>query len=227
QVAKPPRIPPSASLSGPHRRPSGRADEIEIIDGWAELTAVRLEGEIIDLRAALAVELNEVMIYGCQLVVRPDAELRVRGSRFERCDLSQLRVDALRASALSDCKLMGAELTGVVADVEMVNSQLTLTRFPEAKLKRVAFAGCTMRQVDFFDASLTDVSFDGCDLDEVNLDRARFEAVDLRYASTVDVRNTRDYRGCVITAVQAQAMAIQLADSLGLGIESDATVETQ
>ncbi len=227
RVAKPPRIPPSASRSGLLRPPSGRADEIEIIDGWAELTGVCLEGDVIDLRAALAVELNEVVVTGAQLVVRPDAELRIRGSRFERCDLSQLRFDTLRASTLNECKLMGAEATGVVADVELANCQLALARFPEARLERVAFSSCAMRQVDFFDASLTNVSFEGCELDEVNLDRTRFEAVDLRYASTVDVRNTSDYRGCVITAPQAQAMAIGLADSVGLSIESDATVETQ
>ena len=204
-----------------------REPAIEIDDGWAEINGVRLEGEEIDLRAATTVELTGVALIGSHLRVSPQAELRIRGCRLERCDLSRLSFDVLRTSTVTQCKLMGAGLTGVVADVEIVDSQLSLTRFAEARLDRVAFRRCTMHEVDFFDAALADISFDECELDRVNLDRARFEAVDLRYASTVDLRNAKDYGGCVITAVQAQAMALQLASAVGFGIESDPTTESK
>jgi uncharacterized protein YjbI with pentapeptide repeats len=226
QVARPPRLPPPGTASGP-RPPGDRGPVVEVDGGWAEIIGGRLEGEQLEVRAASTVEVDQVTLIGVQLQVDPQAELRVRGSRLEGCDLSRLQLDVVRTSTVRQCKLMGAELTGVVTDVEIVDCQLSLARFTGARLRRVAFRGCTMREVDFFDATLTDVSFEGCQLDQVNLDRARFEAVDLRHATTVDVRNAADYGGCVITSIQAQAMALQLASAAGFGIESDPMAESE
>jgi hypothetical protein len=53
----------------------------------------------------------------------------------------------------------------------------------------------------------------------VNLDRATFERVDLRETTGLGLRNTMDFSGCLITPLQAQAMALELAHSLGMGLE--------
>lgn len=238
EIARPPRLP--AHLSGPppagdggraaNARP-GTAEatgggEPEIVDGWAELSGPQVPGATLDLRAAERIEATGALFVDNRLLVAPDAALVVRRSRFERCDLSQLRLESVRSSVLSECKLVGAELGGGVVDVELIRCSLVLTRLRGARLERVRFEDCTLAETDLFESELRDVRFDGSTLDEVDLDRARFERVDLRNAASIDVRNARSYAGCVITVLQAHALALRLANDAGFGIESPADRET-
>ena len=215
ELAKPPRLPKLRSS------PSSTAEEVEVIDGWGEIDAIELVGQVIDLTDAATVEITDSSLIRCRLVVHPEAQLRVRRSVFDSCDLSQLRFDSVIQSRITACKLTGTEFEGKLADVELAHCALSMTRFPGAQLSRVLMGDCSLAEAEFFETSLIDVAFDDSVLEAVNMDRARFERVDLRRAAQMELLNCRDFSGCVITSIQAQAMALQLAHNLGLGIEND------
>jgi len=215
EYAKPPRLPKFRPGS------MSTAAEVEVFDGWAEIHAVELVGEVLDLADANTVEITDSSLGRCRLVVHPEAQIRVRRSQLESCDLSQVRFNTVSQSRFGGCKLTGTEFEGRLADAELAHCALAMTRFPGTQLSRVLMSDCTLTEADFFEAALSDVAFDDSVLDAVSLDRARFERVDLRQAAQIELLNCRDFSGCLITGLQAQAMALQLAHSLGLGIEND------
>lgn len=88
-------------------------------------------------------------------------------------------------------------------------------------MERIAFVDTVCRDVDLFESKLSDVSFDGCELANLNLDRATFERVDLRHATSIELTAIGNLAGCLITPIQAHSMALDLANALGLGIERD------
>ena len=238
EVARPPRLvglpaptptpaPAPAPVEPAEAQPSDSepADservQPEIVDGWADLHGPQPQGATIDLRGAERIEATEASFVDNRFLVAPHATLVVRRCVFVRCDLSQLRLESIRGSTLTECKLMGAELGRSAVDVELVRCSLALARLRGATLTRVRFEGCTLTGTDAFEAELVDVSFDQSSLTEVDLDRARFQRVDLRGAADVDVRNAASYEGCVITMIQAQGLAIRLAHDAGFSLEAE------
>lgn len=223
EVARQPRLGSVPEPTDLAPASTGTTVRLDMIDGWAEVVGPQPPGITLDGRGASTVEVVAASLVGVRLVTDPSVEMVIRGSRLIRCDLSSARLSSVRASILAECKLVGCELSGRLADTELDRCNLSLARLPGTMVERVRFLGCILTDTDLFEASLVDVDFEGSSL-AVEADRARFERVDLRHVAALELRNAGSYRGCVITPVQATALALRLAHEAGFDIEIEPPV---
>ncbi len=195
------------------------ASELSVVDGWCEIDGVFVDGGEIDAREAQVLVITASRLEGVTVLVGDDTRVRVLRSELEQCDLGPAAIESLLASRLVSCNLRGAVFADTVRDVLLVNCQLSHAYFGAATLDRVAMGGCVLRETDFYRSTLTDLAIDHCEMDAVNFDATTCERVDLR-ATNLDLMGVRDLTGCLVTADQVQALALQLADAVGLSIEA-------
>ena len=210
--SKPPRLGP-----WPGRREVG-ADDIEVIDGWCDIDGVHLAGVEIDVTAAETVVISGSRLDGVTLTLGPHTGVRLLRAELEGCVLAAATIESVIGTRLGGCDLRGAVFTDTVRDVELSTGQLSHSYWAGASLERVLIDRCVLRETDFHMAGLTDVGFERCEMEDVNFDATRCERVDLR-GTNLDLVGVRDLRGCLVTVDQVQAIALQLADVVGLSIE--------
>ncbi len=199
--------------------PPVAASELGVVDGWCEIDGGLADGGETDAREDEALVITASRLEGVAVLVGDDTRVRVLRSELERCDLGPAAIESLLASQLASCNLGGAVFTDTVCDTLLVNCQLSHAYFGAATLDRVAMQGCVLRETDFYRSTLTDLAIDHCEMDRVNLDGTTCERVDLR-ATNLDLMGVRDLTGCLVTADQVQALALELADAVGLSIEA-------
>ncbi|MCP5025586.1 MAG: pentapeptide repeat-containing protein [Actinomycetia bacterium] len=210
---KPPRLGP-----WPGRRQVGATD-IEVIDGWCDIDGVHLTGAELDVTEAETVVISGSRLDGVTLVLGPHTGVRFLRAELVGCVLATATIESLIGTRLASCDLRGAVFTNTVRDVEFTAGQLSHSYWAGASLERVLIEGCVLRETDFHMASLTDVAFEGCEMEGVNFDASQCERVDLR-GTNLDLVGIRDLTGCLVTIDQVQAIALQLADMVGLSIEN-------
>lgn len=95
--------------------------------------------------------------------------LRLEDCRFERCNLSNVRLDAtsLQNVAFQDCKLLGVNFSAcneLLFRVHFQGCQLQYAQFGGRRLAGTVFQQCSLPEADFTNADLTGAAFPGCDL---------------------------------------------------------------
>ncbi len=190
--------------------------------GFAEISNARLDGIEVDLYDIERLEIENSQLVATVLAhTTAELEISLAGSIVERSDLSRLRLTVVRQSRLVGLKLTGTDFSGAaIRDVEFVDCRLHLTSLRMAELERVTFTNCTFEDVDAYSAGLTDVTFPETRLNAFNLDQTRAERVDLREANLDGLKGLDRLEGFLIAEHQLPALAFQLADAVGLSIES-------
>ncbi len=189
--------------------------------GFAEVSSADLDNAMVDLSDVERLDVEDCHLSATVLDSACDAlEISLAGSLVERCDLSRFRFAVLRQSRLVGVKLTGTDFSGgMVRDVEFVDCMLHLTSFRMAELERVTFTNCVLEDVDAYSAGLTDVAFPESRLKVLNLDQTKAARVDLRHAQLDALKGLARLDGFLIAEHQLPALAHQLADAVGLGVE--------
>lgn len=90
----------------------------------------------------------------------------------------------------------------VVTALDLDGCVLRLANLRMSKLRRVAFVGCTIEDLDAHRAEFEDVSFDGSVLSSFSLARVAAERVDLRGCTTVGLRGVGRLDGLLVSEHQ-------------------------
>ncbi len=133
--------------------------------------------------------------------------------RVESVTIDAVTIDATEHGTveLLDCELSGATLeTGSSSRFVIADSILTGCDLSRARIETVRYG-----------ASLEDVSIAGSTLQSVIIDAARFQRVDLRGATALDLVGVGELGGCLITDVQALQLATHLALAAGASLERE------
>ncbi len=214
-VSEPFAAPPRLSRPDPQDNWSGA---VEFESGWGELAEVAVSGITIEVEPDDRLDINGSALR--DVIFGGNAEIESFRSSFDSCDLSRIRFPSLRATRLTDCKLVGVDLSAAeLADVVFERCVLRFVNMRMTRLRRVAFVDCTLHEVDAYDLDAEDVSFDGCELDTVNIDRLRATRVDLRAARRLGLDHLGSLAGCLVGEEQLHALTYQLAFAAGLDVE--------
>jgi len=106
---------------------------------------------------------------------------------FNDCNLSSAKTiqTTFGDVKFTACKMMGLHFetcNEFILSVSFENCILSYSSFYKRKVKKIAFASCTMHEVDFTDADLTESIFDKCDLKDAKFENTILEKADLRTA---------------------------------------------
>jgi len=153
-----------------------------------------------------------------------EAEVSLIDCELTDCDLSRVRLSNVRGCRLVGCKLAGTDLSGrPLRDTILERCALTYTNLRMSVVERVQFSDCAFRDADFFEAELDHVTFPSSSLEQVCFDRTRFQAVDLRDSTELDLTGTLNLTGCLIDEPQVFMMAHMLALRTGVAIAAGTT----
>jgi uncharacterized protein YjbI with pentapeptide repeats len=196
------------------------SSDIEVLHGRAYVTGIAFDGDAADLAAHAEVELDSCALSDLSIGGDDPVEVSANRCTFDSCDLSRSRFREIRQCRISGSKLTGADLSNAdLVDVVFERCVLHLTQLRMARLQRVLFSDCVLREVDAFELVAEDVAFDGSELERVNLDRLRGTRVDLRGARSLSFEGVGRLEGCLIADHQLHDLAYELAFAAGLGIE--------
>ncbi len=96
------------------------------------------------------------------------------------------------------------------------SAQLDLASFAGARLTRVTFEDCVMRQTDVMDAELESVRFHSCDMTEFDLRGAKLARCELRDCRLEGVRGADGLRGAAMPWADIVGLAGVWAAELGI-----------
>lgn len=197
------------------------AEDAELIDaGRGQVSGAAIEGDLDALSRFDEVELESSIVQSLSIGAEPPPLIEAYRSAFQTCDLSGMRIPTLRQCRISDSKLTGTDFSeGRLTDVVFERCLLQLTQLRMARIERVQFIDCTLREVDAFELVAENVSFDGSELDRVNIDRLRANRVDLRGAQVLSFEAMGRLDGCLVSEAQLHGLVYDLAFAAGLGVE--------
>lgn len=199
--------------------------EIEVIDGWVELTDATLDGRVLAFPDVEVVEFTNVTLRSCRLILGSDAIVRVRRSTLINCDISQVHFKTVTTSRFESCKMTGTSFLGEMSDLELHNCRLQLSSLAMTSIDRVAFNDCEFADVDLLESRLSDVTFDGSRLQGVSVHRAAFDRVDLRGAAPLELANIGSLAGCMVDNNQIYELAPLLAAMVGLRTPTEPAID--
>jgi uncharacterized protein YjbI with pentapeptide repeats len=143
---------------------------------------------------------------------------------FDKCDLANLRARecSIRRASFAASRMTGLTwITGTMQDVTFDGCRIDLGYFSATKISDVVFTGCRLDQANFGDAELSNVRFENCDLSGVQFSGARL--ADTRFSGCVlnGISGVTSLRGASMTSADALALAVTLAQALGISIDDD------
>jgi uncharacterized protein YjbI with pentapeptide repeats len=121
----------------------------------------------------------------------------------------------------ADCRLTGVQLIeAAIHDVAITRSRVDLSLLRFARLARVVFDGCELREADFHGATLESVRFDGCDLTGASFAKATLASCELRRCAIDGLRGAERLRGSAMpwqdivdgAGVWAHTLGIEVLD---------------
>ena len=133
----------------------------------------------------------------------------------------------IRGGSLSRVEIAGGRLTGLrlpeseLRDVVWRNSAADMAAFRHARLHRVMFDGCNLRQADFMGARFEQARFQDCDLAGAAFAHARFVDSELRRCRMSGIEGIDGLRGAAIDLEQVLDLAPALAAALGIAVLPD------
>jgi uncharacterized protein YjbI with pentapeptide repeats len=165
------------------------------------------------------VELDEVELDGADLRGLEAPRLELRDCRFVDCDLANVvaRGASLLRVEVRDCRATGLRCAdATLADVRFAATRGDLAAFRFARLTRVAFDGCVLRELDLHGAHLDAVTFLDCDLTGAVLTGATLRDVDLRRCALDGLVGVEHLRGATIERDAVHALGEAMAAALGI-----------
>lgn len=165
-------------------------------------------------------ELSSVNLSSTVLNLDVEMDIEIYRSALDRVDLSRQVIRSVLQSRITDCRLLGTELEGIISDVHFLNSHIELASFRECHLRRVIFERCTFVDADFYRARMSDVSFRDSVINGIGFDHTTIQRVDLR-SSTLAIGDISSLAGCLVTPDQAMGLAVQAVRKLGLLVDID------
>jgi uncharacterized protein YjbI with pentapeptide repeats len=174
--------------------------------------------------AGLAEGLEGVRTRDARLAGARLGRLGLLDCAFERCDLAGL--DA-RESSIVRVEIAGSRLTGLqgsaalLRDVVLRDCRMDLAALRDARLERVTFERCDLRELDLQGARLHEVRFHGCDLGEAILLEADCTRCELRDCSYRGLRGVEGLSGTAIGWPDAIELAPAFAAALGVRVLED------
>ncbi len=213
--AAPPRITP------PRRCSLVEPDDLELDRGLLELSGVDLRSATLAVEGVDELLIEDSIVSGVDLTAMTASTLDIVRSTLDRCDLSRMPIRSIRGSRIAGTKLVGSELSGaMLTDVHFERCTFRYANLRMANLRRVRFEECQLVDVDAFEASMEDVEFEGSVIAELNIDRLSATRVDLRHASTLELRGIGNLQGMLVAEEQLPGLAHLLAAAVGLDIEA-------
>ncbi|MGY1436446.1 pentapeptide repeat-containing protein [Streptomyces reniochalinae] len=184
---------------------------------------VRFEGLDLSGTDGGGATLLDVGMYRCALDEARLTRLRVIDSVLEGVwgvgtDLAggELRDVELRDARLGGVQLHGARLNRVLVR----GGKIDYLNLRQAQLTDVTFEGCVLTEPDFGGASLERVAFRDCVLRRAEFHQVRFENVDLRGATELDIATgVGNLAGAVVSSGQLMELAPAFAAQLGVRVE--------
>ena len=186
-----------------------------------ELSWQRLDSATIDLDGLGRLDIDHCHLKNVVFVHAEGTEVFVSESIVEGSDLSRLALVSVAECAINGSKLVGTDFSGnVIRDTDVDGCVLRLANLRMTMLQRVAFAGCTIEDVDAYGAEFEDVSLHDCTVSALSIDRATATRVDLRGSAPLDLTGVGRLDGFLVADDQLFALAAQLAVAAGLTIEA-------
>jgi len=207
----PPRLPSSLAVDaapGP-------------IEDGDELVARDVRGlAAADARLA-AVQFTEVLLRDADFTGSVLVDAVVRDVVFEHAKLANT---TFRGGALTRVLVEGGRLTGLqVAETEIRDCVwracgADMASFRHARLERVTFEDCVLREADFTGLRGDWVRFHDCDLRGAGFGHAEFSRSELRRCRMDDVEGVEGLRGTSMELEQMLTLAPAMARALGVAL---------
>lgn len=208
--ASEPRLPAHLDFPG-----AGRAPAAE--DGrWSTARAERLVSPSAQLPA---LTLDEIRLSDCELSGARIDSLDVIDCELSGCDVANLETRRLAARRTL---VAASRLTGVVgagaelADVVFERCQMDLVTLREARLERVVFRDCVLREADLGAMRGDSVVFEDCDMTGVTLTGSRFARSELRSCRLDGLSGVEALRGVAMADDDVLSLARVFAAALGI-----------
>ncbi len=170
-------------------------------------------------RVRHGVDLDEVVLDGADLRGLEAPRLELRDCRFVDCDLANLvaRGASMLRVEVRDCRAVGLQCAdATLVDVRFAATRGDLAAFRFARLTRVAFEGCVLRELDLHGATLDAVTFVDCDLSGAVLTGATLRDVDVRRCTLDGLVGVEHLRGAAIERDAVHELGVAMAAALGI-----------
>jgi uncharacterized protein YjbI with pentapeptide repeats len=211
---EPPRLPDVLTAKRP-RRPIGDGEEL----AQREI----LEVTCVDAHVA-ALHATEVVFRDADLAGSVLGDPAFRDTVFENANLANT---TLRGGSLTRVLVDGGRLTGLqVAETEVRDATwracgAEMATFRHARLERVTFEDCVLREADFMGVRGDWVRFHDCDLRGASFRHANFTNSEFRRCRMEDIEGIEGLRGTSMDLEQMLTLAPALARALGVGLIVD------
>ncbi len=212
-----PRLPRSSASGEPW---DGIYEGDDIVQ---RLEAVAITSSSIAATGGL-LELLDVAATGTAFSTDDGGTLELIDSVFTDCDFSRTTITLVRGCRFVGCKFAGTDLSErTTRDTIFERCTFQYANVRMATLQRLVFSESKLDDVDFSESQVEDVAFRGSELTAVNTERSRFERVDLRGTTTLDLSSPTNLRGCLIDDAQVLELSYRLALLAGASIEREKT----
>lgn len=144
---------------------------------------------------------------------------------FESSNLANLKV---ARSSMVRARLTGSRMTGLqwvdggLRDVEVVDSRVDLSSFRFAIFNSVTFSGCNLAGADFTSADISGARFIDCDLTGAQFHHAKMDETRISNCVLDGIAGMQSFTGAIVASNDLVALTYQLAQALGIRIETDA-----
>lgn len=210
----PPRLPSSLTAE---------QDRGRIEDG-AELAHREIAGAAwVDMRLA-AIHATEVVFRDADLTGSVFVDPVFRDIVFKHPKLANATI---RGGMLTRILIEGGRLTGLeVVETEIRDAVwracgADMATFRHARLERVTFEDCSLREADFMGVRGQAVRFHDCDLRGANFGHAELTRSEFRRCRLDDIEGIEGLRGTSMELEQMLTLAPALARALGVGLLED------
>ncbi len=169
-----------------------------------ELSEARVERVV-----ATGARLSRADLVDCEVVACDLAGLRAPGSRLRRVAVTGGRFSGAQ---LGDCELL---------DVVVRDCRVDLVSLRRARLERVRFEHCDLREADLAELRADAVVFVGCDLSGAAFTGARLRRAELRGCTLDGLEGVEALRGVSMPYADALGAVEVLARALGIRLTAD------
>jgi uncharacterized protein YjbI with pentapeptide repeats len=148
--------------------------------------------------------------------------MRLSDVMLTGCDLSNVdgREGSLIRAEIHTCRLVGFALGGgMVRDVRVVDSALSLSSFAYAGLRNVIFERVNLREASFMNARLQGVEFVDCQLEGADFRGVKLSSCAIRGSNLDGILGVESLKGLAMPWPDVLASAAAMAAAVGINIE--------
>ena len=203
---------------------------LEDLQNEPDRVGVRLEGGDGTALEIANLELDDSVFNGTRLT-----GVHFPGVRLSSCELVDVEMSGANLSESSlvrttfrTAKMVSVDFTGaVLTDVTFEDCLLTSAFFRMSRLLRVRFENCELESADFTQSKIRDGIISRSRLSTADFSHASIESLDMRTSELFGVRGVGGLMRATIDEMQASALGPQLAQELGMRVESTANATSE